>query len=161
MNTEEVLNEIVREGWASFRGPQYYRPDKVADALTSLILLKHTSQENSVYNNVLSAVGNNHGGTYYPVAELALKYILITATTGNSEIARNCALDILFDLYATFVPEIGSYHSITEKDLERRVKQIIASSKGDFNDIISNSSESGRNKSLIKELLDCFEEDGI
>ena len=153
MNIKNIQNEIDRIDWKSFSGPEYYEPDRVYSALISLISLKEESLNNKVYNNVLVAIGNNHAGTYYPAVQKALKYIIQTAISGNTEIAKNCALNILIDLYASFCPEIGNNNLATAEELEQKVLNIIEASKENLNNFINNELESFRNIQLAKELL--------
>ncbi|MGI9569034.1 MAG: hypothetical protein ACR2PH_04670, partial [Desulfobulbia bacterium] len=82
------------------------------------------------------------------------KYIIQTAISGNTEIAKNCALNMLIDLYASFYPEIGNYNLATSEELEQKVLNIFEASKEKFNDFINNALESSRNRQLAKELLD-------
>ena len=154
MDIKNIQKEINRIGWKSFSGPEYYEPDRVSGALSSLISLKKESLNDEVYNDVLSAIGNNHAGTYYPAVQKALKYIIQTAISGNTEIAKNCALNILIDLYASFCPEIGNYNLVNSEELEQKVLNIIEASKEKLNNFINDELESSRNRQLAKELLD-------
>ena len=158
MDIKNIQKEINRIDWKSFSGPEHYEPDRVSDALSNLISLKKESLSDKVYNNVLFAIGNNHAGTYYPAVQKALKYIIQTAISGNTEITKNCALNILIDLYASFYPEIGNYNLATIEELEQKVLNIIEASKEKFNNFINNELESSRNRQLAKELLDYIAE---
>ena len=158
MDIKNIQKEINRIDWKLFSGPEHYEPDRVSGALSSLISLKKESLSNKVYNNVLFAIGNNHAGTYYPAAQKALKYIIQTAISGNTEIAKNCALDMLIDLYASFYPEIGNYNLATSEELEQKVLNIIEASEEEFRNFINNELESSRNRQLAKELLDYIAE---
>jgi hypothetical protein len=158
MDIKNIQKEINRIDWKSFSGPEHYEPDSVSGALSSLISLKKESLSDKVYNNVLFAIGNNHAGTYYPAGQKALKYIIQTAISGNTEIAKNCALNMLIDLYASFYPEMGNYNLATSEELEQKILNIFEASKEKFNDFINNELESSRNRQLAKELLDYIAE---
>src|SRR5262245_44878520 len=60
----------------------------------------------TAYHQVLYAFGNNHAGTYYPVALVAVPFLLEIAAHGGPW-ARVGALDILVDLTGSFEPEAG------------------------------------------------------
>jgi len=74
-----------------------------------------------VCHSVLTAIGNNHRGTYYAVVREALPFIMKVALSGNHLIARYCALEILYTLCIMFCPEDWSDEKRAEK-LELFVK---------------------------------------
>lgn len=158
MNKGDYEHEIVKFDWSIYSGPDYYEPKNVPLALLELINLENEEDNNAVYNSVLSAVGNNHGGTYYPVIERAIKYIIGTALGSEFEVARNCSLNMLIDLYATFDAEICKYTKITFEDLEKVVSNEIEEIKPELISILNYSKESSRNKELASDLLACIDE---
>jgi len=158
MNIQMYKIEIIEFDWSTYSGPEYYKPENVPQTLIELLELDDENLNSSVYNKVLFAIGNNHGGTYYPAIEKALKYIIATALNGNSEIARSCSLNILIDLYASFDPELGNYNYISFEELKVKVKQEIESISFDLEAFSSNLIESSRNKNLAIELLECINE---
>jgi hypothetical protein len=105
-----------------------------------------------VVHNVLSAIGNDHCGVYYSVARQSLPFIVQIALYGNHVVARNCAINILIDLYY-FCPE-GS-----DEKLGHYVKEVIETTvtenRGDF---IQFALDDKRNKSLIENLLDIIDD---
>ena len=112
----EKVNSI---DWTKYSGPKYYDPLKARDAMLKLVVLSEESQNNATYNEVLFAIGNNHGGTYYPAIQGALKIITSVALSHEVEVARNCALEILIDIYASFDAEVDHYPYLSEEELER------------------------------------------
>jgi hypothetical protein len=60
----------------------------------------------AAYNKLLYAVGNNHAGTYYPVA-LVLVCDLARLLTAEQTWPRVSALEVLLDLCASFEPQPG------------------------------------------------------
>jgi len=110
--------------------------------------LRSRSDCYGVYNSVLFAIGNNHAGTYYPVAQEALCFILQVALHGNSEISRNCAINILWELFF-FVPENGA------DELEEIVKREIANHKDEF---LKLSYIDNKNSILLNEFVETISE---
>jgi hypothetical protein len=133
---------------------QYVLNSDVASALSRLCGLSQEDRKAGTYNEVLSAIGNNHGGTYYPTAMSALSTIITIAKQGASEVARNCAMNILFDLYACFEADAGNNDEICKQELEKFVQENIEA----FAQEAVPLSESDRNKKLRKELCECIQE---
>ncbi|MCL2387992.1 MAG: hypothetical protein FWC89_10665 [Defluviitaleaceae bacterium] len=108
-----------------------------------------------ISNSVLSTIGNNHGGYYYPVAVDALPFIAEVALYGNHIVARNCAINILIDLYY-FCPDVGcdDLMPIVRAEIENIVSENIAN-------FIKFADDDKRNTSLIHEsLMSVFIKDG-
>lgn len=146
----DVIEKIVSADWKQYNGVAYYSSDKVVDSLSQLCNLTAEEDNEKIYNFVLSSIGNNHGGTYYPAILSALTIIIEIARQGKSEVSRNCAIEILSDLYYCFEPEIENYSKISRQDLETFVRKNIES----FVQENILQSESGRNKKLLKELAE-------
>jgi len=105
----------------------------------------------SISHDVLSAIGNDHGGTYYPVVCEALPFIFQVALFGNHLVARNSAINILIDLYY-FGPE-ATPDGEREKLLNFvriSIKTVISENRDNF---VKFSSENPGNESLIETLL--------
>lgn len=113
----------------------------------------HFSANGYISHNVLCAIGNDHSGNYYPVAREALPFIIEVALYGNHLVARNCAINILIDLYY-FSP--GNFHEDEEtaNELEqcvsKTIRDMIAEHRGNF---LKFAIDDTRNKSLIEGLL--------
>jgi len=158
MNVAQYKEEIATYAWSNYAGPTYYEPTEVIEALIALITLDREDLNQATYDKVLFAIGNNHAGTYYPVIEKALTYIINVARHSASEVARNCSFAVLIDLYASFEPELGSYNKITADELENKVKKAIESMQDSLRAIRHSISESDRNKQLVSALLDLINE---
>jgi hypothetical protein len=153
MEKENLLLKIKQFNWSIFNGPIYYKPLNVPKYLTMLVRLNNEDQNIITYNNILSSIGNNHSGTFYKVAEEAINYILIIACESENEIARNCALNILTDLYGSFEASPESYCN-TQESINGKIfiKEKILSTLHSAHVIIT-TDESDRNKSLIMDIL--------
>ena len=105
-----------------------------------------------ITNNVLSSVGNNHAGTYFPIVLTALPYIVQIALYGNHALARNCAINILIDLYY-FCPDSTMSEEL-ETSVKRNIETAIAENIANFEKFAVDDS---RNKSLIESLIGIIE----
>ncbi|WP_153798776.1 hypothetical protein [Foetidibacter luteolus] len=154
MTEKDFIDVVESTNWKAFRGPEYFNPDSVAPALSSLIHLRQDNDKWKVYNNVLFAIGNNHGGTYYPAVLSALPLLVRLLKTTENEVTRNCIFEIFSEWYYSFDPEIGTYKLMTEIQLESYVRTNIKSC------IAGNVwNESERNMILIADFLNYFNEE--
>ena len=153
MVDQSLLKAIRSCDWRSFEGPELYEPSEVVPALESLFHLEKEEDIDKTYNRVLWAIGNNHAGTYYPAIRGALEFLLIAALDSESRFSRECAANILFDLYSCFIPEVGSSQDITDIALESFVVRTINSRRKDFERIV----QDGGADTVIADLLDCME----
>lgn len=151
----EVIEKIYATKWSAYHGPEYYSADKVVNSLLSLVRLRYEVDKWQVYNAVLSGIGNNHAGTYYPAALKAVPLLLQLLRNSEHELVRNCTLEIITELYCSFGPETGSFTGKTATELTDFVRSDI---KQAIQDNIWEESE--RNKKLITELLDYYSEEG-
>jgi len=107
----------------------------------------------NVTNGVMSAIGNDHSGVYYAVARDALPFIIQVALFGNHMVARNCAINLLIDLFY-FYPNNPS-----DEDLRifvrKTIKNTIVENMDNFN---SFASKDTRNNSLICSLFEIADE---
>ncbi|MCG7499206.1 hypothetical protein MHO82_20275 [Vibrio sp. Of7-15] len=148
-----IVEEIKSIDWEKYKDIEYYKPNDVAPALIALVSLDDESINEDVYNQVLFAIGNNHGGTYYSAIKEALRFILITAIEGSYEVSKNCALEILTDIYCAFVPELtqetfhlyGQLKSDVQKDIEEFYPK--------FFELANLVGESQRNRKLASDLV--------
>jgi len=170
MNAEQFTLDVKSIDWHSFDDSPYYNPEQVPSALVSLFLADEESKDGidtsenfsdmnidlllnaEIASNVLFAIGNNHRGTYYNAAQKALPFIVQVALYGNHEVARNCAMNILIDLYY-FCSDNGSV------ELERYVKSTIEKTILDNrNSFIKFALDFKRNELLIESLRSIVEE---
>ncbi|GAA3918481.1 hypothetical protein [Litoribacillus peritrichatus] len=119
----DLMEEKVRNiDWVKYSGPEHFDPDELVEAL---ILLSRNDESRAVHgldNKVLFAVGNNHAGTYYPAILGALEILIELEKQSTNLAVRKCSFAILNDLFY-FTPELGSYQTHTEEELEKIVKE--------------------------------------
>jgi hypothetical protein len=75
---------------------------------------------------MLYALGNNHAGTYYPVALAAVPFLGAILRDGGPT-ARLRTLDVLVDLVGSFAPEPG--YEVIETSAGRRSLQELLKDK--------------------------------
>lgn len=123
-------------------------------SLMYLVHLTDDEQSKLIYHRILYAVGNNHMGTYYPIVTDALPILLKVAFEHQHEIVRNCALEVITDLYLSFVSEImGVASDYTEDELDTLVANEVESHLEQFQALLDNPAESDRNKALVKDIV--------
>ncbi|MCL2400594.1 MAG: hypothetical protein FWC91_12725 [Defluviitaleaceae bacterium] len=167
MNIEQFIAAVKRVDWYSFGSSIYYIPENVPNALIALALADKESKEGiyhienikcdlllnaPISSNVMFAIGNDHCGSYYPAVREALPFIVQVALLDNHLVAKNCATNILIDLYH-FCSDSG------DKNLETFVKgtirNVISSNRENFTKV---AVDDARNKSLIESLMSIVDE---
>jgi hypothetical protein len=156
VDIQKYIADVKSIDWNKYKYRAYNSPQNVCDTLVSLAIAENEEENRkgdvllapAVYNDVLSAIGNNHAGTYYPVALEALPFILKVALYGNHEISRNCAINILNELFF-FTSEDG------DLELDKRIKIEIANHKENF---IELSHVDEKNSELLNDFVECINE---
>jgi len=177
MDINQFTAEVNAVNWHCFSGPEHYRPESVPAALISLALAQESkesldnfkdmdfgflSQErdlllnSSIASDVKFSVGNDHSGSYYPAVRMALPFIIHVSLFGNHLVARNCAINILIDLYYHCPDCTGTDVDPEElqKFLRGTIKKTIVENAENFRQF---AIENEGNDSLIKSLLGIVE----
>ncbi|HBL26345.1 MAG TPA: hypothetical protein DD490_05870, partial [Acidobacteria bacterium] len=84
--------------------PREGRSGEVAAALRALAFAASEEDAEVAYHRVLFAVGNNHGGSYFPIVLDAIPF-LGEVLGGGTRFGRARALDVLIDLISSFEPD--------------------------------------------------------
>ena len=82
-------------------------PGEVAAALRALAFATSDAAAQEAYHRVLWAVGNDHGGSYFPIV-LDVVPFLGEILAGGTRRTRARALDVLIDLVGSFGPDAGA-----------------------------------------------------
>jgi len=98
--------------------------------------------------DVFRVIENNQCGSYCQVAKDALPFIIEIALFGNHVVARNCAINILIDLYHSCPSTNISNDS--EDIVKRKIRDTISKNKANF---IKFADDDKRNISLIHDSL--------
>lgn len=80
--------------WTQLPGPKWYKPTSVPKAFHALLLADDEASAREACNDMLFAVGNNHAGSLYPAAAVAVHEVLRIAEERTGWV-RSAALDIL------------------------------------------------------------------
>jgi len=167
MDIKQFITEVETANWYSYNGPTYYRPKDAPSSLISLALADKESTEGKYHiegveadlnlnpkitNDVLFAIGNNHSGSYYPAVREALPFIVQIALFGNHVVARNCAINILIDLYyfCADCTDTDSDPIELEQFVKEAINRAVIDNRESFEKLVINDV---RNKSLIEESL--------
>jgi len=153
-----LIEQIKLVDWHKYTGVEYFKPKEVAPALISLVNLDDESENHTIYNRILFSIGNNHCGTYYSAIQGALEFILITSIEGKTEISKNCALEILTDLYCSFGPELTPETSHLSEELQSNVKKEIENFYNKFENMAASGNESERNRVLASDLVESIDD---
>jgi hypothetical protein len=108
--------------WSRHAQPPWNAPGEVPAALRALADPSDLDRGRA-YHRVLYALGNDHAGTYFPVAVPAISALGEILRDG-SLVARLRALDALLDLVGSFWPEPG-YEEVETMFGRRRLKEVL------------------------------------
>ncbi len=101
-----MLETINRVKWSELPQPKSNSPDEIPAALRAMIHVQNRMEAPNAYHRVLFALGNDHAGTYYPVALDAVPF-LIEMLGHDKDFVREAALNVLVDLLGSFEAEAG------------------------------------------------------
>ena len=162
MDINKFISSVNSINWINLSDSLYYKPEKVPISLISLCCAENECKEGiyqiddvepdlllntKICNDMLFAIGNNHRGTYYSVVRRALPFILQVALYGNHIVAKNCAINILIDLYY-FCPDSDDFNDNSlESFVKNTIKNAILENKEVFSKI---ALDDKRHNSLIK-----------
>ncbi len=109
--TNQGLKQLVKNvNWSIYDGVEGYDSKIVNEALFELIDLEKLEEvySQSIEHKMISAIGNDHRGTFYPAILSALDILIEIAKFGSFKSSRS-ALAILDNLCASFFAETGNY----------------------------------------------------
>lgn len=110
--------------------PEWNTPDSVSKALEAVSNASDKESSQSAYNKLLYAVGNNHAGTYYPVALSIFTDIEAILRSGEMW-PQHTVIEALIDLFISFVPELGQ-EVFCERSLSDDLRQRVIGLKQYF-----------------------------
>jgi hypothetical protein len=148
-----VLERVNDIDWIALAQPAENGPDTVANALRRVAAASTDAEGSASVNALLSGVGNNHAGTYYPVVVAVVPFLGEILDNGAVE-ARRAALDVLVDVVETFEPESGFDTTLRVRLLEAvsRVRPSI--------ERIALPDRDDRERKLATDLLAALDEQG-
>jgi len=156
-----MFNGLDTISWDDLPQPEWNGPGEVPEALRAIVAIANQRDAHAAYNRFLYALGNNHAGTYYPVALWAIPFLGPLLATGTS-IIRETVLDILVDLTGSFVAESGFKTtrgpSGSELPLDEGVQQVVASLRSDIQACQASEPSDARARDLAAELIQLLDE---
>lgn len=147
---------MVELDFSHYPAPEWNRPNSIIAALKDAQAANDHSSAMAAYNRVLYAIGNNHAGTYYPVAAVLVP-ALAPLLEGGQSWPRIAALEVLDDLTCSFEPEPG-FESMTLSDgtlcsTEEALHRAIAGLEPLLQSIRNSDSFSREERELAEEIL--------
>lgn len=122
--TARLLSFFAQMGWFSagalesqhtfslYPQPEWNEEKSVEQALQKITSARTEEQANAAHNAVLFAVGNNHAGTYYPVAIPVIDTLGYKIEHGTPW-SQYATVQVLLDLAGSFEPDPG-YETFVE-----------------------------------------------
>jgi hypothetical protein len=146
-----MLDRIDLPDLDGFPQPYWNNAQSVSAAFHSILNAKDEKSSIAAYHQLLYALGNNHAGTYCPVA-LAVLPVMERIVRDGEPWAQRSILEVLFDLSGSFQPE-PAYEQYHGESLAHLVQQRIACMEPLFGPIAKNGGIAAKSAmELIKEL---------
>jgi hypothetical protein len=123
-----MLERLSQTDWTTLPQPPWNQADDVQKAIRTVAAASTKPEAAAAANCLLSAVGNNHAGTYYPIVLVVVPFLNEILDTGT-DWARRAVLNVLIDLIDSFEPEPG-YETVqrsgqTRADLEQSLCEAV------------------------------------
>jgi hypothetical protein len=151
-----MFETLTKVNWAEIPQPEWNSPTEVLDALRALLNVEDDGDAQNVYHRLLYAFGNDHRGTYYPVALWAIPFLGETLRNDNA-LVRETAFNVLLDLVGSFEPEpefdrIHTAHGL-ELPLKVALRDAVYRLRPEIDVCASAVSTDSREHAIAKELL--------
>jgi hypothetical protein len=135
MTDTSLLEQIRAVDWASFAQPEWNKPGEVFHAFELVLAANNPDSSENAYNRIMFAIGNSHGGTYYPVIVPALPFLAKILENENPW-ARATVTSALADLYGSFEPEFDRPDYHTTDKLREELYSIVQKTIPNFCDAL-------------------------
>ena len=109
-----IMARVESVAWDSYAQPEWNRAESIEAAFRSLVECRNEASTQASYHKILSTLGNDHGGTYFPVALPAIP-ILGDFIRDVSRFARYVALGIIDDYLLSFHPD-PQFNTVINKE---------------------------------------------
>jgi hypothetical protein len=100
------MHEAPPNEFDAYPQPSWNTATSVNAALDGLIMVESETEAAREYEMLLNALGNNHAGTYYPVAIAVVPHLGTLLELGRPW-PEYAAVEVLLDLAGSFEPEPG------------------------------------------------------
>jgi hypothetical protein len=134
------------------------RPGEIAGALRALAFAASDDTAQSAYHRVLFAIGNDHGGSYFPIVLDVVPFLGEILESGTRR-SRARTLDVLIDLVGSFVPDPDAIpeDSMPPEDLPTALRARVERLRPILQTLMADSSAPDV-QALARDLVDCLAE---
>ncbi|RDZ29375.1 hypothetical protein [Lysobacter silvisoli] len=110
---QDFEHRVAAVDWNAYARPPWSDAAQLRAALSTALHADGRSGVERAYGALLNAVGNNHAGTYWPVAVPLLPWLGELMAHGSIW-SRRAALEVFVDLAGSFEPERGHEQAAPE-----------------------------------------------
>jgi len=122
---EAIRQEILTTDWSIHSGPEGYKGEHVAETLLWLLALEKEDEAKLAWDRVVSVLGNDHAGTYFPALLPASDIMIKIERNTLNQLQKHCVAAILNNFFY-FEPVVDGYDGIEESDLKNLIKEELA-----------------------------------
>ena len=134
-----MLENLKTISWEVYAQPGWNKPGAIVDALHGVASATDEASSTASYHALLFAVGNNHGGSYYPVLLEIVPFLGQILKEGDPW-PKTTVLNALCDLLASFYPEPG-FEEVEDMDGRKiRVESVFRGKVRDLRPVIEHGS---------------------
>lgn len=151
-----MLDSLDQVPWTTWPQPEWNGPGTVPSSLRRLGAASSEESARRASDAVLYALGNNHAGTYFPIALPAIPFLAELLREGTL-LVRAATLEVLVDLVGSFQPAPG-YEVFDGNPLERSVKAAVARLRPEVRGCAREGSPGTPIVSLATQLLELLDE---
>lgn len=155
-----MLETVDQLDSSSRQRPRDGRPGEVAEALRALAFAASDRAAGDAYHRVLFAVGNDHGGSYFPIVLDIVPYLGEILAAGTRRV-RARTLDVLLDLVCSFGPDpdVVSHDGVRRDELPNLLRSRVRSLRPILDGLIADSSAPDVQK-LAQDLVQHLTDEG-
>ena len=88
----ELLNQME---WDKYKAPKFYDPIAAKEVMLKLISITDPRDHPDICHEVQSTIGNDHGGTYYPIVFDLLDFLMLLEAGFVHKAVRDASYAIL------------------------------------------------------------------
>jgi hypothetical protein len=147
-----VLEGLDSIDWDRRPQPADNAPGKVPRRIREAAAADEDDDEGySAYHNMLYALGNNHAGLYFPVAVHAVPFLGEIMREGTPY-ASHVALNVLYDLTVSFVPEAGYETIVVPGQGERPLQTVLREAVAALSDVLRRDADAAQSEPYHAEM---------
>jgi hypothetical protein len=97
MDKSSALDTIENIKWDKYATPEYYSSYLAKACLLKLVSIESINDHPEICHEVLSGIGNDHAGTYYPIIFEVIDFLIDLESSYENEFVRKATNAILSD----------------------------------------------------------------